>query len=517
MTAFPDRPAFGRARAHVRALLRSLDDGERLPPLRQLARDADVSYATMHAVVTALRDEKALTVRQGSGIVAGTLPTDPQSRHARAPSPHELRWQSAVRVLREAIVTGRYPEGSVLPSQKQLRTSLGVGQKTLAKALRRLCDQGILRPHGRTFAVPRLSAGPGAATIVLILRGGPDGEVVFPSARSRENLRSLEIACARAAVHLALVTCRSTHPTFCYPAGHDGVLEGRRGAVVGYLVWSASLDPHWLTDAIPLLSHSGKPVALLDEGGPSRLADVLGARCSHFLTAHGRDAGRRMGSYLLGIGHRRLLYLSYEHTADWSCNRYDGIRAAARAIRGATLLRCAAPAAPADPIDESGPDDLRMYLSRLDDSKDRRRFAPVLTTLDRHAEDLRVFHGRSCRRERYTPLLHRALKLTVREQVTAWIAENDELALAALEHLRMARTIIPRQLSVAGFDDSEEAHMRGLTSYNFNGSAYVNAMVRTVLGSASAKRRAHAPVSFEGVVIPRMSTAPRDGRELARG
>ncbi len=246
-------------------------------------------------------------------------------------------------------------------------------------------------------------------------------------------------------------------------------------------------------------------------GKTDNLADALGARCNHFLATHGRDAGRRIASYLLGIGHRRLLYLSYEHTADWSCNRYDGIRAAARAIRGATLLRCAAPAAPADPIDESGPDDLRMYLRRLGDSNDGRRFAPVLTALDRHAEDLRVFHGRSCRRERYTPLLHRALELTVREQVTAWIAENDELALAALEHLLMAGMTIPRQLSVAGFDDSEEAHTRGLTSYNFNGSSYVNAMVRTVLGPASAGRRTHEPASFEGVVIPRMSTAPRGG------
>ncbi|MBD3241282.1 MAG: GntR family transcriptional regulator [Chitinivibrionales bacterium] len=504
-------PAVHRAQAHLRQLLSSLQNGEHLPPLRSLARDAGVSYATMQAAVKALHEQRALTVRHGSGIVAGGCSNRQPPSAPREQLPPLPRWQSTARALREAILTGHYPQGSVLPSQKQLRLSLGVGQKTLARALRRLWHEGIVYPHGRTFGVTRLSAGPGAGTVVLILRGGPDGEVVFPSARSRENLRSLEIACAQAAVRLALVTSRPGEPSLCYPAGHDGVLEGRMGAVIGYLVWSTALSPRWLEGLAAMLRRSGKPIVLFDEGGPSGLAGMLGQRCRRYMAACGETAGRQMANYLLSIGHRRLLYLSYDPEVIWSTLRFAGMRDAVQGVRDARLLRCSARGERTGPIDDSAPRKLREFLRDLHDRRDRKRFALVLRTLDRHAEDLRVFHTRACRREQFTPLLQSALELSRREQVTAWIAENDELALAALEHVRGAGLTVPRQLSIAGFDDSEEAHVTGLTSYNFNGSAYVHAMLSAVLGYAPRATAAGSPVTIEGIVIPRMSTAPHGG------
>jgi len=93
---------------------------------------------------------------------------------------------------------------------------------------------------------------------------------------------------------------------------------------------------------------------------------------------------------------------------------------------------------------------------------------------------------------------------------TAWVAADDDTALPCLDFLESHGVRVPDDISVAGFDDSLDGFMRGLTTYNYVGPAYVRAMLRHVLspGSPESGGSGNCPVELPGVVVPRHTTGP---------
>jgi len=91
--------------------------------------------------------------------------------------------------------------------------------------------------------------------------------------------------------------------------------------------------------------------------------------------------------------------------------------------------------------------------------------------------------------------------------ITAWIAVNDELALACMDVLAGARIRIPGRVAVAGFDDGFEASEHKLTSYNFNGRAALSALVNHVLyyNPRMAKQPFRGVEQAEGFMVSRRS------------
>jgi GntR family transcriptional regulator len=70
---------------------------------------------------------------------------------ARRPDP---LWVQAVATLREQVAEGALPQGSRLPSERDLCRDLGISRVTLRKALQQLVEEGMLRPsHGRGWYV----------------------------------------------------------------------------------------------------------------------------------------------------------------------------------------------------------------------------------------------------------------------------------------------------------------------------------------------------------------------------
>ena len=93
-------------------------------------------------------------------------------------------------------------------------------------------------------------------------------------------------------------------------------------------------------------------------------------------------------------------------------------------------------------------------------------------------------------------------------EVTAWVAVTDALAIRALSWLAGKGVRPGRDLSVAGFDDSPDAFLHSLTSYNFNCEATVHAMLAHLVGrrmTQSGKNKREI-VEIEGFVTPRSST-----------
>jgi len=93
--------------------------------------------------------------------------------------------------------------------------------------------------------------------------------------------------------------------------------------------------------------------------------------------------------------------------------------------------------------------------------------------------------------------------------ITAWVLCNDETALEALTFLRSAGTRIPRDLSVAGFDDQVGASFADLTTYNFNTAALARAMLSHVMGCRLPAGQSRKLVEIDGFIVHRGSVGTK--------
>ena len=82
----------------------------------------------------------------------------------------------------------------------------------------------------------------------------------------------------------------------------------------------------------------------------------------------------------------------------------------------------------------------------------------------------------------------------------------DDLGLLALRFLRRKGIRLPRDLSLVSFDDTIAGYTNGLTSYNFNIPAIVNAMVEHVLAPNRAGWRGRV-VEISGMVLERQTSS----------
>ena len=78
-----------------------------------------------------------------------------------------------------------------------------------------------------------------------------------------------------------------------------------------------------------ILERFNKPVAIIDEYGGLTLPQQLpGQHRFKIFCPAGVSAGRKVGQYLIGHGHRRCAFFSIGHEGAWSQNRLHGLRLA---------------------------------------------------------------------------------------------------------------------------------------------------------------------------------------------
>ena len=90
------------------------------------------------------------------------------------------------------------------------------------------------------------------------------------------------------------------------------------------------------------------------------------------------------------------------------------------------------------------------------------------------------------------------------DRPTAIVCESDQMALGVLQAAHERGVAVPRQLSVAGFDDTPEAARAGLTTVRQPHQEKGAAALRLLLDTATPK----ASVLLPAELVPRSSTAP---------
>jgi DNA-binding transcriptional regulator YhcF (GntR family) len=509
-------PARDRALAFLRHVTKECAHaGQRyLPTIDELAAGAGVSRMVMWHALGRLRTDGDLESGRGRRIRV--------SRGAPYPSPVVLtstggrRWARLAASLEHAILSGTWQAGEQLPSHKDLLGRYGANYRTVRRALQLLVERRVVECHGGHYRVPPRSGSHLRGETVVLVTAGLNGVPVLPAARSHDHIRLLESECARCGLRLTVVTPDS-FAAMPEPVVMDGdsVRWFQRDPPLGVLLWYLAFPPAHFVKITGFLRDLRLPVAILDEMGDaaSQIGPHPWPQMRTFTMAVSPLAGEEVGRYLLSLGHRRIAFVSTRHS--WqrghSVWRLAGLRSVYAAaglpdgvrdfttgeddFLGDLVAFSRLVQAAGDSILAAGsalPADIFRSAGGLVDA--------LRTHLHREVEVQTPWHS-------LRALLDRA---AAEPQVTAWVGDADATALACLDYLRSRGVRVPEDISVVGFDDGMGALLRNMTSYNFNGSGVMQAMVAHVLTSPQKRSAGPAqprPTELPGRVVERGTTA----------
>ncbi|MBD3242102.1 MAG: GntR family transcriptional regulator [Chitinivibrionales bacterium] len=482
-----------------------------LPTPSQLAFDAGVPTSVMAQAMAEALSRGDLPFKTGSS--AAESQKEGPDDFPTSPAPRSAAWKRLADDIGKAILNGTYGPATVLPSSKEFTARYGMSSRTVARALRELCRTELLQPHGRGYRVRGLPRPSGANAVVLVQLARPHADSAgLVDYRTHDFFRALESECARTGLELRVVSLAQLEAQGALPNRLDEFCEAQWGirTVHGYLLRTVGMRHGPLTDVLLSLARTGKPAAVLSETARIDLASLpyAGHRVAHFTMAHSARAGEDMGRHLLQLGHRRVAYVSVSHGAPYSCNRLDGLRSMYTRAGLPDAVRAFTVNATRDEYIPEPDREARMRLververavrrTRADD----RLLGHALAGLQR---ELVALLGRETVHRVMPPLLQDALS---RPDITAWVGATDITALQCRAWLMRRGIAVPGRLSIAGFDDTVEASMARLTSYNFNLTAAAQTMLRQVVAPVTRRPHARKPQEVGGFVAPRASTRP---------
>jgi DNA-binding transcriptional regulator YhcF (GntR family)/DNA-binding LacI/PurR family transcriptional regulator len=449
------RPAVDAALRFLRVGLARgvLRDGDRLPTIVELARQARVSGVSMSKAVATLVQEGLLDARRGRGIVLSRDRAAP-ALAARAPTRPERLANDIIRRL----LSGAYGPSHVVPSLKELQASYGAGFRSVKRALESLRRGGLLVPHGRGYCMRGPAATPIPKTLVFIVGREMHENLRWSYARSffYPLLYALERECSQRNVRLEVEQ---------YPWRMTELV--RRAGTVAHFV---ALDGKPDAETIRLISHLltlGPPVLVFRDHAHAAFQALPASKSLLFFDCSELAAGHHVGRRLLALGHRRVCYLRQTPPQPWCMERLSGLERAfgLAAERGAVTVV-----------------DLEATGA-----------APNLRSTRRAVSE-------------WTAKL---LSLSATGAVTAWVASNDHLVIDRLVPALGRRGMTLAQApSIVSFNDQAEAFDHKLTSYNFNGPGLAAAVVSHAVVPAALRRaqRARDPVvHVDGYLVDRGS------------
>lgn len=487
----------------------------RLPPIAEVARRIGVSAGTVWKVAKEYERRGCITLRQRRGMyVIGGATERACAQPRRTPAESGTwKWQRVRARLARDLSTSADGERLETFTTKELCRRYSVTYRTMRKALRSLAAEGLLEEVGRGYRppspAPRSSV---SSRIMLILRGHDGGGALMATERTGVVMREVERRCNEAGVELDIrcLHYRGTTVEIPQPLEEELSPSGARGGVVlGYVLLTGALPGVTVRTLVRRMHATGRPFGVVDEahvvqplpGGMSP------ERARFFTLGLGEQCGQDMAQFLLRHGHRRIAFFSFFHGASWSGNRLAGFRrtfACAGSPHGVELYACNRTIA--DTYDSGLTQRVMKALQAFIPSMHvlyRGDFFGDRTLRFPFSHIQTMLSLANMRKEAYR-LFARAIEDT---SLTAWIGSSDSMALLALDFLLKRGMRVPDDISVVGFDDTTEAFVERLTSYNFNGPAIARAIVTHILSpSRRPQQRGIAVRELEGFVARRRSS-----------
>lgn len=517
-------PALLKAFRHLRTLT-DRAQGREGYHIEALAQTAGVSVSTM---------EKAIRLLRENSLVHGTRSALHLSSHAapgidtvlarvdsRQGAPSRPKANTVADRLQRDLILEGFHGAERIPTAKELTIKYGVCHATLRQACRILVDSGTIEPDRRGYRVVSTAIGRRSSNrLILIGRGlNIEGGVSMLTARTQRMVTYLTALCRKLTVSLDAFGVFYIGTELTFSTELERILWDKEtaGTILGFLFWPAGLSMPFIHAMLKRLNRLGRPVSVLDENAAID-GHVYGAsRTGIFLTSAYQRAGRAVAQHLRDQGHRKVAYIAANAHATYTRNRLAGVVQVFGEVDHRTgVVPVMVSMGESGLPDRPAGNDLYLVAGKAlswakvdghhDDILNESLFNTgrnSLVTTDRLAQ----------MRKSFVPLLQKQLEDTA---CTAWVCENDTLALLCRDFLLHAGKNIPRDIALAAFDDGPEAFAWGITSYNFDESALVNAMVDHVLHPGRARPGADGRVLIEGFVNVRGSTDHRRKRGWQR-
>jgi len=448
-------PSVDKAVRYLQDLLarEGLKGGARLPAIEHLARGADVALVSMWKAVRRLADEGVLHARRGAGTHVAPAP---------ASDAHDKLVQSVSQRLLHDVLEGRFHVDTALPSVKELCALYDIGPRTVRAAVGQVLKDGHLVKRGRDFRIRRARLSRATGASVLFIRGADfidAAEASYFRATIERFMHHFEQQCARRNVQTCEVVVADAA---------DASFKSS-SATLGYIIWyTGSLEP-FLRQIMEHCVRMGKPTVVYDLTDVS--LDKLAPYSNKTIRVLHNDnfaAGRAVGNALLHRGHRHICFFA-EQLFPWAGQRHAGLVSAfdkAGYRNGVQLF-------PGDPLTKA-PRERPEVWKRADADK---WFIESLITNVRGSRMNEYSKGRVASRladAAYWSAIYCVMEKAMRDalhekEATAWVAADDPIALhAVMPFLQAQRVQVPRDLSLAGFNNQFEAPHANLSSYHFD-------------------------------------------------
>lgn len=492
-------PARDKAEKLIKRLLQA-GDIDTLPSVRELSRQSGASPATVWKVISHLHKEKQLVTRWGHEVRIVKKGADPKQP---AENSKKRKWQLIREKISNDFLNGYYKPGTLLPASKELQRRYSVSYPTVRKVLTSLQSAGSIESAGSGFKISRyLPERRWRPKIVLICAGSRSGIPKIDTEREREFFYFLSLEASQVQVNLEHIIYEDWGQEPVFYAPHKGTGLTDDDSVLGYILSSWHIRDY--TECLRRLSIFRKPVAVWIE---NTITDVkmMHSQRAFFNIGYSTIPGRRMGEHFLKLGHREIAYLSPFHRSKWSQERCAGLFEAFKDMGASFKVH---------PFTESQAASEWDFLDLAEKMNSIREQEKLLSTisgslhscLSHRVEQFR-YEGIKLLRDSLIlqSMEKHLLHILENKDITAIIAANDLCALLVLDYLRSLKVDVPRQISLAGFDNTFDSLTNRLTTYSFNTHSLVRAMVRHATGDPFASHPREVQF-FEGEVIERATT-----------
>jgi DNA-binding LacI/PurR family transcriptional regulator len=489
----------------------------------QMRKALRVSASSMHAAVKILADRKMVTAQKRMGIFAGAPLFTTKGPF---PEPLALKWQRLGRDIEARIVSGEFGPGENLPSVSELQEKFGVDYRTLKKALQALVNSGVVKLYKRTYramALSRAAVKTRAPTIVVFGPGNSAG-INISWERSQSFIRALEKETIHRNVNTEFVALVAGNGGFRFIGAQQTELKEQEllagESTIGFVLWWGGNLPSLTLqkEFLHALGRTDKPVAVLNDSEDDSIAHLFSNRKQmHFFNlGGGRRGAIAMGKFLLQLGHTQIAYISVFNKAIWSQKRLQGLAWAYESAgygSGVHVITNDQYASHLEPLQNISPAEDKLWRTNL------RPVTSAVASLQKKArvkpyfEQLALVLEQTIQSKAIDVAVTGALRPLFTEalgnkSITAWVCANDGMAVKALFYLKEKGVLVPRKISLAGFDDEigSSFHYR-ISSYNFNLPACISQMVDFILYPKSTlQRRTAQSTGIQGYIVERDTT-----------
>jgi DNA-binding transcriptional regulator YhcF (GntR family) len=495
-------PAIDQAESFLKKQIEngSWNPGDLLPSISSLAKTANVSPVSMWKAVHRLSESGELEVMHGQGTrIKGNQEINIVIDNT------QKGWQGLRDRIHKDILCGKYTQGMMLPSLKELQSFYGVSYQTVKKALDCLTAEGILELRYRRYFIVHFIRRPTHLSIVLIGWSNPKLQMQARTPWGQDFLRFCEQQCSRMGFELRVLEYSDASGELQI-TDSTGKVSGDLPidpSVIGYLVWGESPNELY-REILSRLEKSKKPIAVLQEGSILNIADYIkkNSQIQLFSIATSSTAAKHVATFLLQSGHTSIAYFSPFHKSEWSRIRLSGLNEIYSRF-GAPVETYA--------LDKYS-DNFSFYkfikspehYFELYSEIFKQNAAPSIITKSFASYKNQFIRNvqQEVIRKYMMPLYRSALQYS---NCTAWVCANDFTALGAMEFLKENQP--KSKIAIVGFDDTFEAFHHGLTSYNFNIQATVQVMVSYIVNPTSLpSNRRSVAFEIEGMLVERKTT-----------